>query len=381
MSEPSRGRRALQRLALFLGATLFALLLAEVAVRALDLGPKRWAHPWHLESEDKRVGLDVYPDDPRDAFPLDLRDAATRARFAERLPEVERRWERTPHAVPFRYSAELCRGPAIGDEGARPRLLVIGDSFTEGQGVTEEGTFAAQLEAQLGGAVEVLNCGRRGYDFPRLAEWFDEKLAELDPDWVLYAFTPNDPQQSEAFHERQAFLNDWILDRRRMFTEEHAPAPSFWESRCAGLIGDRLEAAEVAEETTRWYREMVGEPNAEGWEATRAHVAAMARRMEARGGRFAVAMWPLFVDLGEAYPFAEVHEVVAEAFEAEGATVWDSLPAFRGRSAPELWVHPADRHPNEVAHGVFAEVIAAGMEEAGWRAADGADDADRGEGE
>ena len=69
------------------------------------------AHPWHLESEDKRVGLDVYPDDPRDAFPIDLRDETERARWRERgLAEVDTRWERTPHAVGFEYTAELCRG-------------------------------------------------------------------------------------------------------------------------------------------------------------------------------------------------------------------------------------------------------------------------------
>jgi len=68
-----------KKLLLSLVATLVFLLLAEAVVRFADLGPSRWAHPWHLETEDKRAGLDVYPDNPHGAFEIDLRDAEVRA--------------------------------------------------------------------------------------------------------------------------------------------------------------------------------------------------------------------------------------------------------------------------------------------------------------
>lgn len=344
-----------KKIVLSLVATLVFLLVAEVVVRVAGLGPSRWAHPWHLETEDKRRGLDVYPDDPRDAFEVDLRDEAVRSEIAAYLPEVEERWRETPHGVRFRYSAELCRGGDIGPKrDGVTRIVAIGDSFTEGQGVPEERTWAAQLGAR-DEAREVLNCGRRGYDFPEIHEFFERQLA-LEPDVVVYAYTLNDPAQSETFHARQAFLDDWILDRRRMFTEG-AGQLSFWEPRLWVLLSDRLEGARVAEDTTRWYREMVGPENGEGWDATVDHIAAMHEAMEARGGRFVVAIWPLFVDLDGDYPFEEVHATVQAALRERGVEVVDSWPRFRGSHAPDLWVHAADRHPNGDAHAIFAELV------------------------
>ncbi len=351
MSGRSSARRWLGRAALLLGSAALSLGAAELALRALDVAPSRYAHPWHLETEDKRLGLDVYPDDPRGYFPIDLRDDATRARWAARgLAEVDERYEGTPFAVDFRYSAGLCRGgDVVAAESAR--VVVIGDSFTEGQGVREEDTFAARLDRALD--AQVLNCGRRGYDFPRIHEWFDLKVAELDPDVVVYAMILNDPEQSEAFHARQRFVDDWILDRRRMYMAgDGAPPPG--QLRLAALVEDRVEGWRVGRETEAWYREMVGPPNRAGWEATIAHVVAMDAAMRERGGAFVVALWPLMIRL-EDYPFRDVHRIIREALESRGVRVIDTLDAFEGQVTEELWVHATDRHPNERAHARFAE--------------------------
>src|SRR5260370_669848 len=97
---------------------------------------------------------------------------------------------------------------ALQEQSRRSRALgrvVIGDSFTEGQGVREEDTFVARLGRRLPQA-ELVNCGRRGYDFPALEGWFDRQLA-LGPDVVVYAMVLNDVQQSAAFHARQRYLD------------------------------------------------------------------------------------------------------------------------------------------------------------------------------
>jgi hypothetical protein len=337
-------------------STLAALLVAELALRLLGIAPSRWVHPCHLEARDKRVGLDLYPDDPRDYFPLDLRDEEVRRRYRERgLSEVDERWERTPEAVPFEYTAELCRGTSIPTLPAgAARVVAIGDSFTEGQGVREEDTYAARLDRAIRGA-QVVNCGRRGYDFPQLHELFTRNLA-LDPDVVVYAMILNDPEQSEAFHARQRYIDDWIVDRRRMvFEGDGSPPP--WEPRIVSVFADRVEGIRVGAETTRWYREMVGAPNREGWQATLDHLGAMDEAMRARGGELVVVLWPLMVGLDGDYPFAATHETIARALEARSITFHDTLPAFLGRDPSSLWVHPSDRHPNERAHAIFARDV------------------------
>ncbi len=366
-SRPARGRRWLGRVALIGASTLAALLVAELALRLLGIAPSRWAHPWHVETEDKRVGLDLYPDDPRDYFPLDLRDESVRRRYRERgLTEVDERWERTPDAVPFVYTAELCRGesiPPLPDGAAR--VLAIGDSFTEGQGVREEDTYAARLDRALEGA-QVVNCGRRGYDFPQLHELFTRTLP-LDPDVVVYAMILNDPQQSEAFHARQEYIDDWILDRRRMVFEGDGSPPT-WEPRLFSVVADRIEGMKVGAETTRWYQEMVEAPNREGWEATLDHLSAMDAAMRERGGELVVVLWPLMIGLDREYPFTATHRTIARALEARSITFHDALPAFAGRDPSTLWVHPSDRHPNESAHAIFARELEAVVREAIGRA-------------
>lgn len=340
-----------------LGSTAISLLLAEAALRVLDVTPTRYRQPAHLETDDKRHGVDLYPDDPSGSFHVDLRDDALRARLIEEttLTELEARYERTPHAVPGRYSAELCRGASFGaPDPDRPRVIFIGDSFTEGQGVYEEDTFVAQLRPRFSDA-ELLNCGRRGYDFPRLREWLTLRLRD-EPDVVIYAMVLNDPHQSDAFRARQAFLDDWILDRRRMVSEGDGSPPP-WEPRLVSLLADRIEGARVGMETQRWYRDMVEAPNAEGWEHTLDDLVAMRDAAAAEGASFHVALWPLMSSLEYGYPFQDTHHTITSALEARGIDVLDTLPAFEGRATEALWVHPADHHPNAAAQRVFADAI------------------------
>lgn len=331
------------------------LLLAELTLRVLGIAPARYARTRHLETEDKRLGLDLYPDDPRDYFPLDLSERETRERLREvGFDDVAARAEQTPHGVAFSYTEELCRGERIPElPPGSARVMTIGDSFTEGQGVREEDTFSALLDRRLDGA-QVINCGRRGYDFPDLHSWFERHI-DLEPDVVLYAMLLNDPERSESFREEQRYIDDWIVNRRQMVGEgDGAPPP--WPPRLFSLIDDRLEMARVGAATTRWYRGMVRAPNRDGWAATVEHIASMRDAMRARGGELVVVLWPLLVEL-ESYPFAETHEIIAEALRARGVPFHDALEAFRGEDAASLWVHPADRHPNERAHAVFAGLV------------------------
>lgn len=356
MSPAARAR--LGRIGLVLASTVFALVAVELALRVVGRPPERFARTASIESADKRAAIDLYPDDPRGYFPLDLRDEAAReAQRARGLEGVMDHWQRAPFGVPFEYSPELCRGASLPPRDASlSRVVVIGDSFTEGQGVREEDTFVALLDRRIETA-QVINCGRRGYDFPALSEWFERHLA-LEPDVVVYAMLLNDPEQSDAFHARQAYLDDWILDRRRMVGEGDG-APSPWQPWVWALLHDRVEGMRVGAATTSWYREMVEEPNREGWESTIRRIEAMHDAMRARGGALVVVLWPLMIDLDRDYPFARAHRTIVSALEARGIAAHDGLPAFVGQDPASLWVHPADRHPNERAHAIFADAVEA----------------------
>jgi lysophospholipase L1-like esterase len=358
----TRGRERLARLALVLASVAGILLVLEAFLRAAGYTPERFRSTGRLVDARWRVLLDCYPTNPRGYFDIDLREPGMRERYQSLAPHrYDAVVRRAPHAVEFRYNALRFRDvdPAPRPAGVR-RIAVVGDSFTEGQGVKEPDTYPRVLERLLragGGAWEVRNCGRRGIDFPELGDALEDALL-YEPDVVILGMVLNDGERSPEFQARQSYVNDWILDRGHLLAGgREAPPFGRLDSRLAALVRERVESYRIGRDTARWYREMYGAANREGWERTQADLKAFDRRMRERGGRFVVATWPLLVDL-EADPFADVHQVIATFCDTAGILHHDLRPALRARASPELWVHPVDMHPNEVAHRLAAESLA-----------------------
>ncbi|HEV7502518.1 MAG TPA: hypothetical protein VGQ33_21020 [Vicinamibacteria bacterium] len=350
-------------LGLAAASTLLTLLAAEGALRLAGYAPASFQHTNRIANRGRSLLLDCYPSNPRGYFDVDLRDPATLEKYRglglARLDEAARH---TPYAVERRYSAQQFRSLEIGPH--RPgvvRVAVIGDSFTEGMGVKEEDTYARVLHRLLNtgaeaGHWEVFNCGRRGYDFPAIHDLFETVLA-LEPDVMVYGMVLNDAVRSEAFQARQAYLNDWILDRGRMVRDEDDRRLDPLDLRLSAFVRDRVESYRVGRDTTRWYRDMYGPPNREGWERTQAYLRDMNSKAGARGGRFLVASWPLLVGLQGRYPFADVSETIGRFCLSAGIARQDLLSALYGRPDESLWVHPVDHHPNETAHRLVGESL------------------------
>jgi hypothetical protein len=350
--------------ALAAASLLVGLLAVEAGLRFAGYTPRKFRATARIIDPRWRLLLDCYPSNPRGYFDIDLRTSASRERYEHLAPL---RWEsllkRTPFAVESRYNSLRFRDAEFGPK--RPgvlRVMVLGDSFTEGQGVKEPDTYVRVLERLLNGAgpprFEVLNCGRRGADFPLLFETF-EQIARFEPDIVVYGMVLNDADQSTEFHERQTYVNDLILDRGRSTADGH-PLPDMgaFDSRLAGFVRDRLETRRTMQETSRWYIDMYGEPNREGWARTQGYLREMNRRLRERGGHLLVASWPLIVNMEGADPFEAATATVSRFCVTAGIPWHDLRPALRGHPTSSLWVHPVDMHPNERAHKLAAESLA-----------------------
>jgi hypothetical protein len=83
----------------------------------------------------------------------------------------------------------------------------------------------------------------------------------------------------------------------------------------------------------------------------------MKRRLDERGARLLIAPWPLFVGLEQGYPFAPVHDTIHRFCLVAHIPHHDLLQTFEGRPSADLWVHPVDHHPNEIAHRIAAEAL------------------------
>jgi lysophospholipase L1-like esterase len=345
------------------GGSLVALLLAEAGMRAAGYAPERYRSRYRLTNRgdlkirsEARV-LDCYPSNPRGYFDIDLRGAKVREAYAARgIQGIDAVAGEFPFAVEFDYNERGFRDRAFGPktEGVT-RVAVVGDSFTEGQGVRESDAYPRVLERLLNARrrrhFEVLNLGHRGLDLPELLGPFEAALA-LGADVVVYGMVLNDADQSHVFRRRWPRLNDWIMVRRP--SVQLGPL----DSRLVALVRDRYETRVTARETTRWYQEMYGEPNRDGWDRTKAHLRRMQARARERGVPLLVALWPLLVELEGAYPFQDAHRRIAQVCQRNGIDFLDLFDALRGRRSAALWVHPVDLHPNEVGHRLAAEALA-----------------------
>lgn len=351
-------KRLLPNLVLSAFSAVLMLLVAEAGLRAFGYRPEAHRKPDRVANGRRTVLLDCYPSNPRGYFDIDLRDPATRERYRRMgVNRVDLMVPRTPFALERRYNSLRFRGPEIAPPVAgAARVAVIGDSFTEGMGVKEEDAYprvlARLLEAE---PVEVLNCGRRGYDFPALFDLFEDAL-RLEPDVVVYGMVLNDADRSEVLDAFDKSLNDWIMERSRMVPDA-PPELGFRDLRLAAFVRDRVRTYRMGRDTTRWYRDLYGEANRAGWERTQGFLREMNRRVTERGGRFVVALWPLLVDLEGAYPFEDLEGAIARFCLTAGIAHHPLRPAFRGRSTESLWVHPVDHHPNEIAHRLAAEQL------------------------
>lgn len=131
------------------------------------------------------------------------------APLAEREPlclvraHPTRGWEMVPGSTHYTYHHRVAvnslglRGPELG--ARRPdeqRVLFLGDSLTYGQGVGDDETVPAALEAALrardGGAWTVVNGGLRAYGTAQELALLAELGARLQPDVVLLGWYWND---------------------------------------------------------------------------------------------------------------------------------------------------------------------------------------------
>lgn len=242
---------------------------------------------------------------------------------------------------------EFAREKAPG----RFRILGIGDSFTFGTGVRLEDTYLARLQALLdaGGAAghyEVLNLGVMGFDTAHEVALLREVGLAFSPDLVILCYTLNDAQPVAPRSQRPPA------------PRPGARTPSLLLAHVFARLENRRLRQRAIANAHAHHR-----PGAPGWR--RVQRALVEARALAREHDFALALmiFPVMWELGDDYPYRDIHETVAAAAARLGLPVLDLAPAFRGEDGVSLWVHPSNQHPNERAHAIAARALHAWLVE------------------
>lgn len=240
-------------------------------------------------------------------------------------------------------SASLFRGYA-GDQG--PRVLLLGDSFTEGQGVPEAEALPAVLPEALAAAgrpARVASLGVSGVNIDEEAVLFEALGVGLAPEVVVQVWVLND-----IYLPVSGDVVDFITDHR---PEQPPTGWQTWDTVAALWTLRRVTA-----EMTRAYQESY-RPGQPGFDEGVGFLDRMGARGEAAGARMVLVIFPLLTRLDD-YPFAAAHGELARAAREAGYEVVDLLDVFAGMDERTLWVHPADQHPNGTALALAAERIA-----------------------
>ncbi len=259
----------------------------------------------------------------------------------------DRRIVEPRHRMVYRLNNEGFRGDDFTrrkPEGTY-RIAVAGDSFTFGEGVATEATFAELIERNLAGrGVEVLNLGVNGYDAIDVMLLLNEVVPDFRPDLVIYGHVLNDISRDEM----DRLSDDMDLNRERLAFLRHSPLRLF------RIAGRRIEAAVADRATMNAYRRLYRSP--EQWRAHTTVIDAMRASVEQSGGRFAVAVFPdLAAWSGKRYRLGWLHDQLNTFLDGAGIDHLDLADAFPDADKRRYWVDASDPHPNETAHRIIAD--------------------------
>lgn len=249
------------------------------------------------------------------------------------------------------------------------RVVCIGDSLVFGWGVPEEATWVRLVENELrksDDALRTVNCGgTMAVCADEYAIALEKRFGAFGPDVVVVALGLNDLVGSNTLalfapgDASHGGLSDVLNGRAKRTALDLDPSRD-WVKELLALPKAEGEAGGLYDPTDRPFEAMWSQG------VPQASMRAMKAWCEAHGAGFVVTLWPFLQGLGPGrqYVFQRLHELVAESCRTDGITLVDVLPLLRDHPQEDLWVTPADMHPNPTAHRLAAPTIAAAVQAA-----------------
>lgn len=380
--RPPRRRRRLAAAAVAMATTLAALAAAEFVLRLLPpsrpLGelsyelPDRTPIDFETAVGEGRI-VPVPWEAPRPRFMI-----APNQRYFLRYTDqdvLRRDWLDAMGRVAVENNRFGLRDRADLDErkpAGQRRLLCLGDSFTFGWGIPAEQNWVRLLEDELrrdGADVRTINCGAAGTVCVD-EYWYGLKnrFHAFEPDAVVVTLCLNDLIPSSGLNLGMPIRPSGIrlLDLLRGAVRR-APLdldPAFdWVGYLLALPAAEGTAAGLYDPSNKPFEAMwsQGVPQ-KSLRETKAWC-------DARKVPLMVVLWPFLQGLGPGrfYPFAKLHALVAADCQQAGIPFLDVLPSLQATAAEDLWVTPADPHPNPLAQRLALPAITAFVRgQTGW---------------
>jgi hypothetical protein len=239
------------------------------------------------------------------------------------------------------------------------RILGLGDSYLFGQGVKQEDVCLSKLgnlvnEAGRPYRVETINAGLSDMNTAVQSELLVHRGLAYNPNLVIVHFVLNDVEEVEALF-RPGPKVEFFVDYVQIYQSPD------WLSRRSYFWGWARQSYLRSVRAKRYIDQCIEsfQTDSSKWDRCRRALLDIRDLTDERGIGLLFVIFPFFHDLDGDYPFQIIHDTVRSFCEQEGIHVLDLRDAYREYHGPELWVHPTDQHPNEIAHEIAARAIAA----------------------
>lgn len=256
------------------------------------------------------------------------------------------------------FNRDSMRGPDL--DVVKPagifRVAVIGDSFTNGQGVRYEDAYPFLVSQALNAAgdsrrYEVLNLGIPGFNLRASIDRLRKIGLKYDPDLFIYGWTVND---IEGPNYRGMALK----------CSDIGPA---WRtpSRVVNLVGSQsdylLDLFWHLPGSYPWALDDNYFRNPAAWAFWKKDLTEFAAIGRERGNCVVMLQHTNLLALHGLHTFRAYVVAAAAAAKAAKIPVAGSLPYHFGHRPEDLWVDDYNRHPNQEGHRIVARALLDGL--------------------
>lgn len=299
-----------------------------------------------------------------------------------RGPEFDFSYTITPQGLRQDEDVPYARQPG------KRRILLAGDSFTMGEGVTNAERFGDLVAARLED-VEIVNMGVNGYGTDQQLLFYSEEGVKYAPDLVCLCYLTSHIRRN-ARATRQSGEGEKIVPKPKFELKNdelvltNVPVPPVRqanEAELSKLRADSMRRGTVAIPFKSFFREhsafyrlvhtrTIGlrkrhhtpypeyAPDAEAWQLTCAIIREFARRVREQGSDFLLVLLPNKPFVLEDSIDDGAHEMLRDLAKQADLPVLDLLDPLTAAHKDGLAVYfPVDAHLSAEGHGVAADEL------------------------
>jgi lysophospholipase L1-like esterase len=235
--------------------------------------------------------------------------------------------------------------PHTGVDDSLHRIVVLGDSFTFGFGVTGKDTYPNVVERLLNEKIkdeqfEVLNLGTGGYSTHDEALVFEHKGMRWNPKLAVIGYVLNDPE-IDPIQPLHSYFQETSWWQYSNILRLVVKVKNNWDIMLLGK-GDYIEYLHAHQ--LKWQSVVEG-LNKIGSIAKERNIPVL------------LLIFPMTRKSWTDYPYRKLHEQVGNTAKEKGLYLIDLYDHFSQYPPEDLMVAPGDSHPSRLGHELTAHAI------------------------